>query len=103
MQFISHEQSSSLKAFFEIDLGPLDFNMVSELPPWMLDRSSPQLWSTCLVDLPHVRGHIKVRVLSHIDKVLLGCAIYKPWAILISQGGILPFETDITKGQIEGV
>jgi hypothetical protein len=29
---------------------------------------------------------IKVRVLSHIDQVFLGCAINKPWAILISQG-----------------
>jgi hypothetical protein len=34
--------------------------------------------------MPHVRGHIKVRVLSHIDQVFLGCAINKSWAILIS-------------------
>jgi hypothetical protein len=27
---------------------------------------------------------IKVRVLSHIDQVFLGCAINKSWAILIS-------------------
>ena len=27
---------------------------------------------------------IKERVLSHIDQALLGCAIYKPWASLIS-------------------
>jgi hypothetical protein len=29
-RYISHGQSSSLKAFFEIELGPLDFNMVLE-------------------------------------------------------------------------
>jgi hypothetical protein len=29
-RYISHGQSSSLKASFEIELGPLDFNMVSE-------------------------------------------------------------------------
>ena len=28
--------------------------------------------------------NIKVRVLSHIDQVFLGCTIYKPWVILIS-------------------
>ena len=31
-RYISHGQSSSLKTFFEIELGPLDFNMVSEPP-----------------------------------------------------------------------
>ena len=30
-RYISHGQSSSLKASFEIELGALDFNMVSEL------------------------------------------------------------------------
>jgi hypothetical protein len=29
---------------------------------------------------------IKERVLSHIDQVLLDCAIYELWASLISQG-----------------
>jgi hypothetical protein len=29
-KYISHGQSSSHKASFEIELGPLDFNMVSE-------------------------------------------------------------------------
>ena len=29
---------------------------------------------------------IKVKILSHIDQVFLGCVIYKPWVILISQG-----------------
>ena len=33
-----------------------------------------------------VLNFIKVKVLSHIDQVFLGCAIYKPWVILISQG-----------------
>ena len=31
MQFISHGHPSSLKESFEVKLGPLDFNMVSEL------------------------------------------------------------------------
>ena len=48
VQFISHEHPSSLKASFEIELGPLDFNMVSEpplgywadLPPYY----GPRVW-----------------------------------------------------------
>ena len=32
VQFISHEHLSSLKAYFEIELDPLDFNKVSEPP-----------------------------------------------------------------------
>ena len=32
VEFISHGYPSSLKASFEIELGPLDFNMVLELP-----------------------------------------------------------------------
>ena len=41
VQFIIHGQSSSLKASFEIELGPLDFNMVSEhtSPPIMVRHS----------------------------------------------------------------
>ena len=77
MQLISHGQSLSFKASFEIELGLLDFNMVSELP------------LGCWADLPPIvcprvddhatrEGHIKVRVLSHIDQVFLGCTIYKP-------------------------
>jgi uncharacterized protein YcbK (DUF882 family) len=50
--------------------------------------------------MPHVRGHIKVRVLSYIDQVFLGGGVgyyyptleivgvdngfIRPWAILIS-------------------
>ena len=85
VQFISHGQFSSLKASFEIKLGPLDFNKYFGTLIF-LGRSPPQLWFTCLVGPPHVRGHVKVRVLSHIDQVFLGCAIYKSWTILISQG-----------------
>ena len=39
--------------------------------PWVLGRSPPPcplLWFTCLVGPPHVRGHIKARVLSHTDQ-----------------------------------
>ncbi len=32
MQLISHGQSSSHKTYFEIELGPLDFNIISEPP-----------------------------------------------------------------------
>ena len=41
----------------------------------MLGRSPSQLWFMCLVSPPHVRGHNKVRVLSHIDQVFLGCLL----------------------------
>ena len=51
VQLISHGQSSSLKASFEIELGPLDFNMVSEPPlgcwadlPLNYD---PRVWLVC--------------------------------------------------------
>jgi hypothetical protein len=45
--------------------------------PLSVGQISPLLWSTCLVGLPRMMGHIKVRVLSHIDQVFLGCAINK--------------------------
>ncbi len=44
VKFINHGQSSSLKASFEIKLGPLDVNMVSESP------------LECWVDLPPYCG-----------------------------------------------
>jgi hypothetical protein len=46
VQLISHGQSSFLKASFEIELGPLDFNMVSE----------PLL--ECQADLPFIMVHV---------------------------------------------
>ena len=46
MQLISHGQSSFLKVSFEIELGPLDFNMVSEL---LLE---------CQADLPFIMVHV---------------------------------------------
>jgi hypothetical protein len=59
---------------------------------WFLNSNhNNPFWSSFLVlyigiGPAHVRGHIKVRFLSYIDTVFLGCAIYKLWVILISQG-----------------
>ena len=85
MQFIGYGHPSSLKASFEIKLGSLNFNMVSESPIGCRVDLPPYYGSRILVGSPHVRGHIKMRVLSHIDQVFLGCAIYKAWTSLISQ------------------
>jgi hypothetical protein len=46
--------------------------------PLGVEQTSLLLFVHVLMIMPHVRGHIIVRVLSHIDKVFLGCAIYKP-------------------------
>jgi hypothetical protein len=61
--FISEVQNKviiypSLNAFFEIELGPLDFNMVSE-PTFGCWADLPLLLSTYLMIMPHVKGHIK--------------------------------------------
>jgi hypothetical protein len=45
--------------------------------PLGVEQTSPLLFVHVLMIMPHVRGHIIVRVLSHIDQVFLGCAIYK--------------------------
>ena len=60
VSFISHGHSSFLKAFFEIELGPLDFNMVSK-PSLRCWAYFPLLLSMCLVIVSHMMGHIKKR------------------------------------------
>ena len=58
MQLISHGQSSSLKASFEIELGPLDFNMVSE--------SSLRYWADLFPIMVHVFDWSVTREKTHL-------------------------------------
>ena len=108
-RFTDHEQARLGIVEANISKGLIHFNVNLDLT-LSLDDGAPKKTLTLKINttgyqmieggrplaLVHRIYHIKVRVLSHIDQVFLGCAINKPWAILISQ-----FMNYITKSSYE--
>ncbi len=85
VQFISHRHLSSLKASFEIDLGPLDFNMVSELSLGFW-ANLPPIGVHVLIFMPQVRSRRLLRLSQAHWTLTLGVSLNSlVWVLLLPQ------------------